>query len=262
MQSYEIKNSNTTEDSKMIKIKDEMVKRDHEDVVKRLQEKIRLLEKSRNQRSEELKQAKVLEQELKESQQKLLLERDEYQKALKTTRESLEQEIKLKGKLQIEVHNIRGQINTGLGKTSGGPTYEQLQARNKELENDNIILQCQQKVVVVYNKESGTFEYIGEPIPLNLDREVADLDEFLACLKKWLARNERLTLKSIFESIDKENFGELSESKFDNAMQKIGVQLRQQEKRMIKEVLDPRNIGFYKYRPLVKELAGVPQQDF
>ena len=52
----------------MIKIKDEMVKRDHEDVVKRLQEKIRLLEKSRNQRSEELKQAKVLEQELKESQ--------------------------------------------------------------------------------------------------------------------------------------------------------------------------------------------------
>lgn len=55
MQSYEIKSSDTTEDKKMLKIKDDMIKREHEDEVKRLQEKIRLLEKSRNQRSEELK---------------------------------------------------------------------------------------------------------------------------------------------------------------------------------------------------------------
>jgi len=112
--------------------------------------------------------------------------------------------------------------------------------------------------VVVYNKESGTFEYIGEPIYLNHERDLADIDEFLASIRSWLARNDRLTLKSIFESMDKENFGELSEAKFEQALLKIGVRLRQAEKRIIKDVLDPRNIGFLKYRPLVKELQGIP----
>ena len=67
-----------------------------------------------------------------------------------------------------------------------GPTYDQLVARNKELENDIIILQCQQKTVVVYNKENGAFEYIGEPISLNHDRELSDIEEILASLRSWL----------------------------------------------------------------------------
>jgi hypothetical protein len=40
-------------------------------------------------------------------------------------------------------------------------SYEQLQKRNRELERDVMLLQCTQKTVVVYNKEAGTFEYIG-----------------------------------------------------------------------------------------------------
>ena len=40
-------------------------------------------------------------------------------------------------------------------------TYEQLLARSKELENDNIIMKCQMKPVVVYNREASTFEYIS-----------------------------------------------------------------------------------------------------
>jgi hypothetical protein len=116
--------------------------------------------------------------------------------------------------------------------------------------------------VVVYNKESGTFEYIGQPISLNFDKEISDIEEFLAAMRSWIKRNERLTIKSIFEAIDKENFGELAEAKFEQAMGKMGIQLRQQEKRMLKDVLDPRNIGFIKYRPLVRELSGVPQLDF
>lgn len=114
----------------------------------------------------------------------------------------------------------------------------------------------------MYNKESGTFEYIGEPIYLNHERDLQDIEEFLASVRAWLARNERLTLKSIFESMDKENFGELSETKFESALLKIGVKLRQSERRLIKEVLDPRGIGFIRYRPLVKELQGIPQLDF
>ena len=45
-------------------------------------------------------------------------------------------------------------------------------------------------------------------------------------------------------------------------MAKIGVTLRQQEKIMLKNILDPKNIGFIKYRPLVRELLGVPQLEF
>lgn len=31
---------------------------------------------------------------------------------------------------------------------------------------------------------------------------------------------------------------------------------------MIKDILDHRNIGFIKYRPLIRELSGVPQLEF
>ena len=42
--------------------------------------------------------------------------------------------------------------------------------------------------------------------------------------------------------------------KFDAALRKLGINLRASEKRMLKELLDPKNIGFIKYRPLIKEL--------
>jgi hypothetical protein len=87
--------------------------------------------------------------------------------------------------------------------------------------------------VVVYNKEFGTFEYIGEPIYLNHDKELTDIEEILASMRAWLARNERLTLRSIFESMDKENFGELSLEKFESALLKVGIKLRLGEKRII-----------------------------
>lgn len=68
---------------------------------------------------------------------------------------------------------------------------------------------------MTYNKESGTFEYIGEPIFLNHEKEMVDIEEMLVAMSSWLKRNDRLTLRSIFESMDKENFGELTDLKFD-----------------------------------------------
>ena len=52
-------------------------------------------------------------------------------------------------------------------------------------------------------------------------------------MRAWLKRNERLTIKSIFESLDKDNFGELSIEKFEVAMLKIGIKLRISEKKII-----------------------------
>ena len=81
-------------------------------------------------------------------------------------------------------------------------------------------------------------------------------------MKVWLARNDRLTVRSIFESMDKDRFGELSEAKFESALLKVGIKLRPKEKQILKEALDPRNIGFLKYKPLIRELAGIHQLDF
>ena len=96
-----------------------------------------------------------------------------------------------------------------------------------------ILLECQLKPVVVYNKESGCFEYIGEPVYLNHEKELSDIDEILYTLKAWLKKNERLTYKSIFESMDRENFGELSQAKFEQALAKLGIKLRQNERRLL-----------------------------
>jgi hypothetical protein len=48
-------------------------------------------------------------------------------------------------------------------------------------------------------------------------------------MTKWVEKNERLTIKSIFESMDKENFGELNASKFNIALGKIGLKLKEKE---------------------------------
>jgi hypothetical protein len=40
------------------------------------------------------------------------------------------------------------------------------------------------------------------------------------------------------------------------------VDLRPREKRFLRDILDPKNLGFMKYRPLLREIQGVPQLDF
>jgi hypothetical protein len=59
------------------------------------------------------------------------------------------------------------QMNALSSGQAGHLSYEQLLVRVKDLENENIILKCQAKPVVVFNKETGSFEYIGQPIPLS-----------------------------------------------------------------------------------------------
>jgi hypothetical protein len=62
--------------------------------------------------------------------------------------------------------------------------------------------------------------------------------------------------------LDKQNFGELDEFKFEKAMNKIGIKLRAGEKNILKDYLDPRKIGFLRYKPLLRELQHIPQIEF
>lgn len=63
---------------------------------------------------------------------------------------------------------------------------DQLKERVKELEQDNKILECQKKTVVVYNKEVGSFEYIGESRPLDMSQPVTNIRDILRILTQWL----------------------------------------------------------------------------
>lgn len=38
--------------------------------------------------------------------------------------------------------------------------------------------------------------------------------------------------------------------------------MRPKEIALLKEYLDPKHIGYLRYRPLVRELLGIPQLDF
>ena len=118
-----------------------------------------------------------------------MTEKEETVKNSKLSNERLTQEIRHREKLQIELSNLSQSVNNLRGSSAGAMTYEQLLARVKELENENIILKCQMKAVVVYNKEFGTFEYISNPIPLE-QQEITDIEDFINALRKWLNRTE------------------------------------------------------------------------
>lgn len=176
-------------------------------------------------------------------------------------------EKRLTQKLHLQNEALQRSVSSVQNGTQGGLTYEQLQVRCKELENDTIILRCQLKPVVLFNKENGTFEYISQPIPMNgkgENGEMNDMEEFIAEVKKWLARpeNQSLTVRSIFEALDIQNFGTLLEKDMHTAFNKIGIELRPKEKRMLKDILDPLNINRLKYRELLREIQGIPQMEF
>ena len=78
----------------------------------------------------------------------------------------------------------------------------------------------------------------------------------------WTKRNDRVTFKTIFASEDRGNFGEIRETDFMRAMRRIGVSLTDTEINLLKEVLDPDQVGFLKYKPFVMRLDGVPMIQF
>ena len=99
---------------------------------------------------------------------------------------------------------------------------------------------------------------------LNKDAALKNVEDIIDAMKKWLARptNDRLSVQQIFESLDVENYGELSAKNFENALSRLGIHAKQGELQLLKEVLDQRHVGYLHYRSLVRELNGVPQLDF
>lgn len=65
------------------------------------------------------------------------------------------------------MEHLRNQNKIGGNVGSDSLSYDALKQKYDELEQTNQILQAQTKTVVVYNRSTGAFEYIGEPTYLN-----------------------------------------------------------------------------------------------
>ena len=63
--------------------------------------------------------------------------------------------------------------------------------------------------MVVYNKEVGSFEYIGDARPLDYSSEITNVRDLVSKVHQWLQTQHRLTVGPIFRSLDKSNHGDL-----------------------------------------------------
>jgi len=195
-------------------------------------------------------------------------DKDEALKALSQARNLAEVERYEKARHKEDFDKLLAERQgTGAGAGMG---YSDMANKLKELENDVYVLEAQKKTVIAYNPRTSTFEYIGEPVALNKDAALKNVEDIIDAMKVWLARpvNDRLSVQQIFESLDIENHGELSAKNFESALSRLGIHLtpsrdnKQGELQLLKDVLDQRHVGYLHYRSLVRELNGVPQLDF
>ena len=131
----------------------------------------------------------------------------------------------------------------------------------KQLERDNIVLRSQIKPIVAYNKETKSFEYIGEPCSLKEDGSSwLNIDEILELSKKWIKINNRLTVSSIFNSFDTNKSGYLDKEQLQLIFCRLGIQLHKNEVQILFNWLKDEEGNSWRYRPLVSELTTGPCQ--
>lgn len=61
-----------------------------------------------------------------------------------------------------------------------------LRDKLRKIEKDNILLRCERVPVVRYNKDQSTYEYLAEPIVLDQDKPLTDIESILTAMKLWL----------------------------------------------------------------------------
>ena len=128
-------------------------------------------------------------------------------------------------KLNKEIKNLTYQVSElrsenkrhlsekeGIGK-GGGMTYRELEVKLQEANEENYILRKQKETVVAVNPKSMAFEYIGNPLHLNKDKELTTIEDILAQFSKWNQRpgNELISVGQIFQAVDVHSYEELSE---------------------------------------------------
>ena len=119
--------------------------------------------------------------------------------------------------------------------------------------------------MVTKNQEFGTFEYIGAPMPLNNGNpndQAKSLTDLIARMTAWLQKFNRVSVGGILRSLDRGGFGELRESEFAKAFERMGIALSAKDIELLRGALDQRRTGYLKYGPLIQQLAGIPAKEF
>lgn len=84
----------------------------------------------------------------------------------------------------------------------------------------------------------------------------------ISAVRAWLRKNDRITFREVFRSLDKDNFGDLKEREFLAAFERIGIRLQAEEIRLLKDKLDLKHNNLYELAPLLKAMSGIPTKQF
>lgn len=119
------------------------------------------------------------------------------------------------------------------GEQASGANLE-LKLQVKQLEKEIVLLKSQARPVVAFNSENKSFEYIGDPVPLKLDETPCEnIDELLSLSKDWLKANNRITIRTIFNSFDYNKSGYLDRELLTPMFSRIGIKLHKNEAEML-----------------------------
>ena len=208
------------EENQIAKLKSEQSAKQAKDEKEKLGNKLDDIKTRNTNLSKECNDLKVQIADKDDKFARLMIEKEEIEKDIQKKEDALNDERAKRSKIEAELTMF-----TEENRAIGGMDIRRLNDRNKELEEENKILQSQRVPVVAYNKEFGTMEYIGAPQYMeygikhqNRDGLPNTVQDVTKKMKEWLGRessnNNRLSVKGIFHSMDRGNFGELKEDAF------------------------------------------------
>jgi hypothetical protein len=116
------------------------------------------------------------DKELRDEKDKVMkyyLENSQMKKLLKDSREIADEERERKELLRDDLDKLIAETQ---GKYSQGMGYSDMSQKIVELKKDIYLLEAQKQVLIYVNPSSGAFEYVGEPLPLNNEKELKDFD--------------------------------------------------------------------------------------
>ena len=177
-------------------------------------------QKSKNQETE-LNQLKAELLKLKESEKGLKEEVKNSLSAKQKLIDDFQKERRELKKLEREAKKL-----AEIGGEQAAGTNLELKVQIKQLEKELTVLKSQARPVVAYNNENKSFEYIGDPLSLHINGEsCSNIEEFLYLAKEWLKVNNRITVRSIFNSFDYSKSGYLDKDLIAPIFSRLGIKL-------------------------------------
>jgi hypothetical protein len=204
------------------------------------------------------------------------------QQVLRTELEATKRDLlKLKDKAQ-QIEDEREQAREDLqrmqaeknaertGKPLKQRSYRELEDEIRGLNNTIHVKNQQVKQMIALNPTTQAFEYIGPPVYLDVasgapENSLNTVDKVVSAAKIWLKKsgNDRLTIPTAFSCFDMNEYGDIAKGQMDSGLARLGIKLRNDEWRLLGAAIESKaDRDRFEYSVLVRELSGVPQNEF